>query len=41
MRTVLDPVDPEALRPATVDLVQELQKQGVLESVVGQTCCNA
>ncbi len=32
MRTVLDPVDPKALRPATVGLIQELQKQGVLES---------
>lgn len=32
MRTVLDPVDPETLRPATVGIIQELQKQGILES---------
>jgi hypothetical protein len=32
MRTVLDQVDPKALRPATVEIIHELQKQGVLES---------
>lgn len=32
MRTILDQVDPHALRPAFVGLHQELQKQGVLES---------
>ena len=32
LRTVLDPVDPEALRPAIVKVIQEVQRQGVLES---------
>ena len=32
LRTVLDLVDPEFLRPATIDIIQNLQCQGVLES---------
>ena len=32
LRTTLDPVDPKALRPAVVKAIQEVQRQGVLES---------
>ena len=32
LRTVLDPVEAEDLRPATVEIIREVQRQGVLES---------
>lgn len=31
LRTVLDGIDPEALRQPTIDIIQELQRQGALE----------
>jgi hypothetical protein len=32
LRTILDPVDPVVLRQATVKVIQEVQRQGILES---------